>query len=145
MHVLVFFCWQKTSYDVRISDCRSYVCSSDLVIRASRKRPLFFPLVYLRPKGTNSEQPFRLMVCLGKKRRGKPRRDDAGRPQIPRQGAEKGGRGKIGRCDRRLDAAHRATGWPIQQRPQKASGDPPARCVRRSEERRVRERVCQYV
>src|SRR3546814_18681643 len=70
------------------------------------------------------------MVGLGKKRRGKPRRDDAGRPQIPRQGAEKGGRGKIGRCDRRLDAAHSATGWPIQQRPQKASGYPPARCVR---------------
>src|SRR3546814_9505038 len=36
--VLFFFCKQKTAYEMRISDCSSYVCSSDLMENRPRHR-----------------------------------------------------------------------------------------------------------
>src|SRR3546814_7128291 len=40
----LFFSKQKTAYEMRISDCSSDVCSSDLPCRASKRTPLASPI-----------------------------------------------------------------------------------------------------
>src|SRR3546814_2147036 len=48
--MLVYFCKQKTAYEMRISDWSSDVCSSDLAVRWGSQRPgehrQFFPALH---------------------------------------------------------------------------------------------------